>query len=791
MNHSSSYRIGAVLSTMLLVGAFPSAILAQQAKDNTVESQILANARLGDVILQEDFSKIANGGMPEGWIKNHPFKFLWAADKATGLNGDVVSVQNHKFAIRSDKGAHIIALPPLGTENYVFSATFQFVGRGGSFGLETDIADDYVNCSYATNSMMYPYEVKEGEFAQFVRKQGNGDIGRQNIDCSTGYFSGPLPDLNTDVNFTVYHLESVTYFYCNGKFVSQLADRKRESAAPRTRIGMYSCGGNFLVSSVTVRKLIPKTLLERGLTTALTMGKPSLDCGDGVSSLELPIILDTNDEDIKRLIADKAITKILICGLMLPTYKTYKLSENELIKWNTPEVIKETCLNIKSPVELEEWSSRNGATITARCIFPGITPNGLSFNFVVRPCLQYKLNGVTKYLYSKGQSLFCPVMIANKTYNQLNDIQKRNMDTIFKNVKGYQGANVKQLTFAVFSDFHYKKGMYASTIDGMQAIVDRAAQAKVAFMIHGGDFCNDYKGSPELMNAYLKNNRNIPAYGVYGNHELESRGNVMPLVTPLLTNRADSVVWASPDGKIGDGFTAHYYFESNGFRIICLDSNYSWNAEKKEWQHNTEASYGPPNGNSSGNSLGPKQLEWLENVLMDAADKGIPCLVFSHVGYSAEWSSAPDTKKVREIFQKANAIRQGTVLMAVNGHLHTNHVKVIDNILFFDVNTVYNGDWQGGQKEQHYADGMTYDFVDYDADGKPTGSRKRNLTELGQAKNTWFFTDPLSAIVTIDSLGHIVIEGSKTTWRYNVIPSNDGKNGCEPFITSGTYDVLE
>ncbi len=796
MNHTSSYRIGAVLSTMLLVGAFPSAILAQQAKDNTVESQILSNARLGEVILQEDFSKIENGGMPEGWIKNHPFNFLWAADKATGLNGDVVSVQNHKLAIRSDKGAHIIALPPLGTENYVFSATFQFIGRYGSFGLETDIADDYVNCSYATNSMMYPYEVKNGEFAQFVRKQGNGDIGRQNIDCSTGYFEGALPDLNTDVNFTVYHLEGVSYFYCNSKFVSQLADSKRDSTAPRTRIGMYSCGGSFLVSSVTVRKLIPKTLLERGLTSALTMGKPSLHCGDGVSSLGLHIILDTNDEDIKRLIADKATTEIFICGLMLPTYKTYKLSENELITWNTPEVIHETCLNIKSPVKLKEWSSmkwayRNGATLKIQCLFPGITANGLSFNFVVRPCLMYKRNGETKYLYSKGQSLFNPVIIANKSYRTLNEIKKRHMDDVFKNVKGYQGANIKQLTFAVFSDFHYKKGMYASPIAGMQAIVDRAAQANVAFMIHGGDFCNDYKGSPELMNAYLKNNRNLPAYGVYGNHELESRGNIMPLVTPRLTNRPDSIVWATPDGKIGDGFIAHYYFESNGFRIICLDTNYSWNAEKKEWQHNTEASWGPPNGNSSGNSLGPKQLEWLEKVLLDAADKSIPCIVFSHVGYSAEWSSAPDTKKVREIFNKANAARQGTVLMAINGHLHTNHLKIIDNILFFDVNTTYNGDWQGGQKEHHYADGMTYEFIDYDQDGKPTTTRQRNLTELGQAKNTWFFTDPLSAIVTIDSLGHIVIDGSKTTWRYNVIPSNDGKNGCEPFITSGTYDVLE
>ncbi|MBR4902433.1 MAG: metallophosphoesterase [Victivallales bacterium] len=765
MNHSTSYRIGAVLSTMLLVGAFPSAILAQQAKDNTVESQIFANARLGEVILQEDFSKIENGGMPEGWIKNHPFNFLWAADKATGLSGDVVSVQNHKFAIRSDKGAHIIALPPLCTENYVFSATFQFVGRGGSFGLETDIADDYVNCNYATNSMMYPYEVKEGEFAQFVRKQGNGDIGRQNIDCSTGYFAGPLPDLNTDVVFTVYHLEGVSYFYCNGKFVSQLADRKRETDAPRTRIGMYSCGGSFLVSSVTVRKLLPKTLLERGLTTALTMGKPYIECDGDACTLLVPVTLDKTDKNLNDGVLSSPLLLVHLGDLLEDAKLTARYHESSTISQDD-----------KTKIELLK--------------FPNLRGDDLSRTYVVRAFLSYTSVG-WPVLYSTKQWRINPVMIANKNYNQLNDTQKRNMDTVFKNVKGYQGPNVKQLTFAVFSDFHYKKGMYASPVAGMQAIVDRAAQANVAFMIHGGDFCNDYKGSPELMNAYLNNNRNLPAYGVYGNHELESRGNVMPLVTPRLTNQADNVVWATEDGKIGDGFIAHYYFESNGFRIICLDTNYSWNPTTKEWQHNTEASYGPPKGNSSGNSLGPKQLEWLENILMDAADKEIPCLVFSHVGYSAEWSSAPDTKKVREIFKKANASRLGTVLMAINGHLHTNHVKVIDNILFFDVNTVYNGDWQGGQKEQHYADGMTYDFVDYDQDGKPTGSRKRNLTELGQAKNTWFFTDPLSAIVTIDSLGHIVIDGSKTTWRYNVIPSNDGHNGCEPFITSGTYDILE
>ena len=765
MNHTFSYRIGALLSTMLLVGAFPPAILAQQAKDHSVESQILAHANLGDVILQEDFSKIENGGMPDGWIKNHPFNFLWAADKATGLNGDIVSAQNHKFAIRSDKGAHIIALPPLGTENYVFSATFQFIGRGGSFGLVTDLADDYKNCNYATNSMMYPYEVKDGEFAQFVRKQGNGDIGRQNIDCSTGFFEGSLPALNTDVVFTVYHLEGVTYFYCNGKFVSELADRKRESDASRTRIGMYSCGGNFLVSSVTVWRLIPKTLLERGLTTALTMGKPSIQCDGDSCALLIPVTLDKTDKNLNDGVLSSPLLAVSLeyqlddAKLTARTYESFRISKDD----------KHETYMLK---------------------FPNMRGDDLSRTYVVRACLAYTSSG-QPILRSTRQWRITPVFIANNTYRQATEEQKKNMDTVFKNVKGYQGADIKQLTFAVFSDFHYKKGMYASTIDAMQAIVDRAAQAKAAFMIHGGDFCNDYKGSPELMNAYLKNNRNLPAYGIYGNHELETRGNVMPLVTPLLTNRPETVVWGSADGKTGDGFIAYYYFESNGFRIVCTDTNYSWNSAKKEWQHNIEASYGPPVGNSSGNSLGPVQLEWLEKVLMDAADKGIPCIVFSHDSFSATWSSSPDTQKVRSIFRNANLCHPGTVIMAVNGHLHTNHVNVMDNILFWDVNTVFNGDWQGGQKEQHYADGMTFDFVDYDQNGQHKSSKKRNLNELWQAKNTWFFTDPLSAIVTIDSLGNISINGAETTWRYNVIPSNDGKNGCEPRITSGTFNIFE
>ena len=192
-------RINAILLTLLFISVLPLALLAQGTKQNAIEEKIMAMANFGPVILKEDFSTIADGALPDGWIKSHPFSFLWEAEKATGLSGDAIAVKDGKLSLRSNKGAHIVALPPLGTENYVFSVTFQFKGRHGSFGLETYLADDVEKATYATNNMMYPYEAPAGEFAQFARAKGRGDIDRVNTDCANGFFSDKLPDLESDI----------------------------------------------------------------------------------------------------------------------------------------------------------------------------------------------------------------------------------------------------------------------------------------------------------------------------------------------------------------------------------------------------------------------------------------------------------------------------------------------------------------------------------------------------------------------------------------------------------------
>lgn len=322
------------------------------------------------------------------------------------------------------------------------------------------------------------------------------------------------------------------------------------------------------------------------------------------------------------------------------------------------------------------------------------------------------------------------------------------------------------IKFSVFADFHYKKRMYPSTLEDLEHILSRAKDAQVDFIIHAGDFCNDYAGSPELIRAYHQNKYGLPTYGIYGNHELETVGNSMGIVTPLLSNQ--KACFATDEN--GEA-TSYWYTDIKGFRIIGLDSNYSYNEEKQEWEHNLPASYGCPAGNKYSDSLGPLQLTWLDQTLADTHKKGMKAIVFSHACFSGLWYHNAEAENVRAIFAKY----PNTVLLAINGHEHKDHFAVVDGIAYLDVNTTTNGFWEK-HTEYHYDDAHTFRFTDYDENGNPTTTEDFPLNKLRQGTNTWFFTNPPSAIVTVTEDGRIKIEGEQIEWRYGIEPpcSDDG-----------------
>ena len=335
----------------------------------------------------------------------------------------------------------------------------------------------------------------------------------------------------------------------------------------------------------------------------------------------------------------------------------------------------------------------------------------------------------------------------------------------------------EKITFGVFADLHYKKGMYIPSVEDLKSVFRFSKENQAEFVIHLGDMCNDYLHSPEIRKAYLDNEEGFEVFGIYGNHELETQGNDMATVTPFLTNAADKVVWGTKDGRIGDGSIGYYYFDKGNFRFIATDTNYSLNVSTGEYEHNRPASWGAPYENAYHDSLGTEQLEWLRNIILDAANQDKHCIVLSHATFCPEWEISPDGEAVLGIFREANSIKEGAVVLALNGHWHDNRQTVVENVTFIDVNTVRNGFWQN-EKYFPYAEEdpenprYTFEYVDYDENGVEKGREIRALESLRMSSRTLYFDSPLSATVTVSEDGRIKIKGRCANWIYGIKPDN-------------------
>ncbi|MBE6669052.1 MAG: hypothetical protein E7601_02480 [Ruminococcaceae bacterium] len=336
------------------------------------------------------------------------------------------------------------------------------------------------------------------------------------------------------------------------------------------------------------------------------------------------------------------------------------------------------------------------------------------------------------------------------------------------------------LRFLVFSDLHYKRFMYVATTDDVDKVLKRADENSVDFVIQLGDFCNEFSKSPELFGTYLNNKYGLPAYGVCGNHDMEGPLNTVDFIRTKLCNRTVNF----GRSKNGKG-TAYWYTDIKNFRIIGLDTNYSYSTATQSWERNKANTSHAPKENEKGNSLGPDQLSWLRARIKEASEKNMKVLVFSHVSFSDSWSRSPDADAVRKIF----ADYEGTVLLASNGHSHTDHFKTIGKTVYFDVNSVRNGYWYS-QSTHHYSNTHTYKYYNY-VDGVVSGDPVTiPLTTLSQAKNTWFFTEPLSAVVTVSEDGTVKVEGAVTRWMYDILPDSK-KDGTKPMIGYYVYDGKE
>ena len=731
---------------------------------------------IGEVLYETDFEDATVGTLPEGWQKGYKangadFGYV---EEGASMVGEVVKLEGYGKVVNfaSTKADAYITTPSTGTLDYIFEANvvvnFGSDADSGQFGLANNFnagVNSATGCMYTSI-----YNSASGTSATY-RYRNKGTKG--NWDISHSVNQGDI------VKLKIISYKGNNYIYYNGELCAIAPHRTVQNAATSDNPGFFTWNGNIYITDVKITEIYTDNVefgIDGASLSITEEEKIGIDVGlsfdktQYIYSLYFDGNYTHNDADDMKF------------GVVMAMGDSQVPQEIEV----GTEGITNTLLTTYTQDDSE---------IAFIYSISDIVEENYDKFYTVRPYVIIE----DTYFYGEAKA-YSAAELANGIYAfSDDDALKEKLTTVFANSDIFVGKDAKTLTFTLFSDFHYIEGMYPSSIADLKSILKRADDSNSAFIMSAGDFCNDAKGSPELFNAYhnyiTEEGEILPAYNIYGNHELEkgkTLQNTMEVVTKTLTNDTD-VKWGTVDGSY-DYNIAYYYFESNGFRIVCIDTQYSYNPGLGVWEHNRANTYEAPSGNTYTNSLGPTQLAWLKEVLTDAASEDIPCIVVGHDGFSGLGfaTTSSDAETVREIFKEVNDLNPGTVLMCINGHLHTNNQGYNEGVFYMDTNTTRNGVFSGAHEADHYLPEHTFMREWYDDNGELIKITEESLNTLSASEESWFYADPLSAVITINEYGVVTIDGTQSKWAYDIVPfAASEETGKVPRISSGTYFTCE
>lgn len=288
------------------------------------------------------------------------------------------------------------------------------------------------------------------------------------------------------------------------------------------------------------------------------------------------------------------------------------------------------------------------------------------------------------------------------------------------------------LKVCVFSDLHFCPGVWTNSDSSfLEKIIARAKSAGCDMMIHLGDLLHGVRSAEEKRFLSLYSGCGIPAFHVPGNHDQDHNS------------------WNETREAFGlaDG---HYSFDRGGFRFVVLDPNYIRMAEGKFVHYENGNAYHLPKGATLG-WVPPEQVAWLRERVVGSP---LPCVVLSHQSLEkcSSCGAVPNAEEIRKIFNEANARNPGTVRVVMNGHDHLDFLRILDGILYWDVNSA---------NYQYYS--------------KPHALYPASYMKThAKAGNCIAWDEPLSAILTLWPDGRVRIEGSKAGWLFGVSPVSAG-----------------
>lgn len=743
------------LSVILVISLVLSlVVLYKNSNDDIIQKIGDIKFIKGNVLYEADFSKFdASQTLPEGYDLAIP---VFSENETKTISAAITKDEDKNVLnLSSKKSDAFLTLPEIKTQDYIFEAELVIkTEENATLGIVNDMQGGASVAKGATICVLRLNKSKS-IWSYYSRAVEDWD----GIEAESLGHPMDNPKNGDRVKLKLVSFENYNYLFVNDKLIATYPQPVRD--AKTDNVGFFLSDGQVNIEKV---KITSACSLKFNLNeTAFNVNTDEKSTG-----LTFSASFDKNNDFYKA-----SYSKNYYYSKKTPIKFGFFLADNTVENF---ESLSETTKNVQS-IFFTEYTE-NDSEINFTYTLNNIPNDMFDKYYTVRAFALVE----DEYFYFDTVS-FSVLRLANEAFLNANEEEREIINTKFNNVKGFNSTGVKSITFGLFSDLHYKEGMYISSIGDLNYILERAYNNHASFVISAGDMTNDMIGSPELVKAFKNNKYGLGAYNVYGNHELESSGNTMEIVTPTLTNDSNAI-FGTESGKVEDGSIGYYYTDREGFRLIFLDSNYYIDPETNEWVHNPTAYWGPLPGGIRIQSLGPQQLAWLEKVLLDAAEKDIPCIVTAHNSFSGKIGGlSGDAEAVRALYKKANTKNPGTVIMSINGHIHSDSNAMDDGIFYFNTNTVRNCWWQGNA-EPHYYDSHTYIKDVYDAEGNYIESVETPLdTPL-----CWYSDAPLSAVVTVYENGVIEVEGSKANWLYGIKPTHYNPQS-NPVITGGRFVI--
>lgn len=236
------------------------------------------------------------------------------------------------------------------------------------------------------------------------------------------------------------------------------------------------------------------------------------------------------------------------------------------------------------------------------------------------------------------------------------------------------------IKFGIVTDLHYAdrapngSRYYRQSLNKLSECIDLMNEQSVDFLIELGDFKDQNVHPDELETLRFLDSIeakfrefNGPLYHVLGNHDMDS------ISKEQFLNRIYNSGFARAQG--------HYSFGAGPFHCVVLDANYTKEGDD----------YDKGNFDWKDCHIPDEQLKWLEE---DLKRNRKPTIVFVHQQLDSSAFGAdhviycPDNAdRVRAILEQS-----GNVLIVFQGHYHEGSFNVINNINYYTLKAVIEGD---------------------------------------------------------------------------------------------------